>query len=105
MRRLPAGAILLRKNDQLAHIALAPAFGLNLGIVFQGQVNDPAIIPVHLAQGYGFSDPFGFISQAYGKFFQIKLPRGQIAFHIDLNPDAVLFILRGLRVAAFNPHR
>ena len=34
VRRLPVGTILLGKNDQLAHIPLPPASGLNFGIVF-----------------------------------------------------------------------
>ena len=34
VRRLPVGTILFGENDQLTHIALSVAFGLNTGVIF-----------------------------------------------------------------------
>ena len=34
VRCRPRGTILFGKNDQFTHIALSPAFGLNLGVIF-----------------------------------------------------------------------
>ena len=56
-------------------------------------MNDPAIVSVHLTHGYGLADPFGFISQAHGKFFQIEFSGCQIAFNIHLDPGLVMVVI------------
>ena len=56
-------------------------------------MNDSAIIPVHLPQGNGLVDFFGFISQPHGKFFQIQSSGCQIAFNIHLDPDPVMTVV------------
>ena len=75
------------KNYEFSQVSLSGAMSPDLIVTAQGNVNNPPVVSVHVANRNRTADALAFSSHALGMLDKILSSILQVPFNIDLNPD------------------